>query len=280
MRCLPRCAADARLGVTFSNAGVPTFRVWAPTAKSVSLNVFADADAPACQHRCDDARQRQRRVVVHRAECQLWTNRYYYTYTVNVLSRWASNAIVSNTVTDPYSLSLNANGKRSFVANLASPALKPAGWDDHAIPKLDHPTDISLYELQVRDFSASDMTVPAGAPRQIHGLHRPESNGMRHLRLLQKAGMTHMHLLPSLRHRQRQRNRLHHAVDPERRRQLGRPAGSSGGRPTATASTGATIRSTTRPRTAALPPMPTTARCACASSVRWSSRCTSKACAW
>jgi pullulanase len=40
---------------------------------------------------------------------------------VQVLSRWAGNTLVTNTVTDPYSLSLNANSTRSFVANLDSP---------------------------------------------------------------------------------------------------------------------------------------------------------------
>lgn len=188
-------AAPARLGVTFSN-GLPTFRLWAPTAKAVALNVYAGPDAPlaATVAMTKDAASG---VWSYSAPNALWTNQYYYTYNVKVLSRWASNALVDNTVTDPYSLSLNANGKRSFVADLASAALKPGGWDGHAIPKLDHPTDISLYELQVRDFSASDMTVPAAHRGKFLAFTDPESNGMRHLRALQKAGMSHIHLLPS-----------------------------------------------------------------------------------
>jgi len=189
-------AASAKLGVTFSSAGVPTFRLWAPTAKSVSLNAYADADT-ASATTVAMTRDTASGVWSYTAPDALWTNRYYYTYNVAVLSRWASNAIVNNTVTDPYSLSLNANGKRSFVANLASPALKPAGWDGHAIPKLDHPTDISLYELHVRDFSASDMTVPLEHRGKFMAFTDLESNGMRHLRMLQKAGMSHIHLLPS-----------------------------------------------------------------------------------
>ncbi len=189
-------AAPAKLGVTFSNGGVPTFRLWAPTAKSVSLNVYADADTSTATT-VAMTRDAASGVWSYTAPDALWTNRYYYTYNVAVLSRWASNAIVNNTVTDPYSLSLNANGKRSFVANLASAALKPAGWDGHAIPKLDHPTDISLYELHVRDFSASDMTVPLEHRGKFMAFTDLESNGMRHLRMLQKAGMSHIHLLPS-----------------------------------------------------------------------------------
>ena len=189
-------AANAKLGPSFSAAGVPTFRLWAPTAKSVALNVYADADA-AVASTVAMTRDAASGVWSYTAPDASWTNRFYYTYTVNVLSRWASNGIVSNTVTDPYSLSLNANGKRSLVANLDSAALKPAGWDGHEVPKLDHPTDISLYELQVRDFSASDSTVPQAYRGKFMAFTELESNGMRHLRKLQKAGLSHIHLLPS-----------------------------------------------------------------------------------
>ena len=40
-------AVNSTLGVTFSSAGVPTFRVWAPTAKSVALNIYPDQTAAA-----------------------------------------------------------------------------------------------------------------------------------------------------------------------------------------------------------------------------------------
>jgi pullulanase len=189
-------AANAKLGASFSAAGVPTFRLWAPTAKSVSLNVYADANAAAATS-VAMTRDSASGVWSYTAPNAVWTNSAYYTYTVNVLSRWASNGIVTNTVTDPYSLSLNANGQRSFVANLDGAALKPKGWDGHDIPKLDHPTDITLYELQVRDFSAGDLTVPAAHRGKFMAFTDLESNGMRHLRSLQKSGMTHIHLLPS-----------------------------------------------------------------------------------
>jgi pullulanase len=189
-------AAGSKLGATFNAAGVPTFRVWAPTARSVSLNIYADANAAGAAS-VAMARDGASGIWSYTAPDAGWTNHAYYTYTVNVLSRWAANGVVSNEVTDPYSLSLNANGQRSFVANLDSAALKPGGWDGHEIPKLDAPTDIALYELQVRDFSAADLTVPPAHRGKFMAFTDLESNGMRHLRLLQKAGMTHIHLLPS-----------------------------------------------------------------------------------
>jgi pullulanase len=189
-------AASARLGPSFDSAGVPTFRVWAPTAKAVSLNVYPDAGAASTVN-LPMARDSASGVWQVKAPDASWTNSHYYTYTVDVLSRWAGNTVVHNVVTDPYSLSLSANGQRSFVANLDSAALKPAGWDKHPIPQLAHAGDIALYELQVRDFSASDATVPAAHRGKFMAFADTESNGMRHLKLLQQAGMTHIHLLPS-----------------------------------------------------------------------------------
>lgn len=189
-------AANSALGVTIAPNGVPTFRVWAPTAKSVSLDVYPDADAPRSARypmQKDDASG----VWSFRAPSTAWVNRYYYTYNVQVLSRWADNKVVDNNVTDPYSLSVNANSQRSFVADLASPALKPPGWDRHALPRLEHPADIALYELHIRDFSASDATVPAARRGKYLAFTEHHSNGMRHLRELQKAGLSHVHLLPA-----------------------------------------------------------------------------------
>ncbi|KQV49043.1 pullulanase PulA [Massilia sp. Root335] len=189
-------AAQAQLGVSFDRRGLATFRVWAPTAKSVALNLYARADAatPATVPMTRDAASG---VWSYASTDPQLANRAYYTYTVQVLSRWADNKIVTNTVTDPYSLSLSANSARSFAANLDSPQLKPAGWDDQRIPKLDAPTDIALYELHIRDFSASDATVPAAHRGKYLAFTDANSDGMRHLKSLQKAGMTHVHLLPS-----------------------------------------------------------------------------------
>jgi len=189
-------AAQAQLGVSFDRSGLATFRVWAPTAKSVALNLYASANAttPTTVPMTRDAASG---VWSYAPTNPQLANRAYYTYTVQVLSRWADNKIVANTVTDPYSLSLSANSARSFAANLDSAQLKPAGWDDQRIPKLDAPTDIALYELHIRDFSASDATVPAAHRGKYLAFTDGDSDGMRHLKSLQKAGMTHVHLLPS-----------------------------------------------------------------------------------
>jgi len=189
-------ASREQLGLSFDGAGVPTFRVWAPTAKSVRLNVYSAASGGKTDA-VPMTRDAASGIWHYTARNASWTNRAYYTYTVQVLSRWANNTLVTNTVTDPYSVSVSANSQRSFVANLDSPQLKPAGWDDQRIPRLDAPTDIALYELHIRDFSATDSTVPPAHRGKYLAFTDTESAPMQHLKSLQKAGLTHVHLLPA-----------------------------------------------------------------------------------
>ena len=105
--------------------------------------------------------------------------------------------VETNLVTDPYSLSLSTNSQRSQIVDLADPALAPAGWSSLVKPPLAAPEDIVLYELHIRDFSANDMTVPAGLRGTYKAFTVASSNGMSHLKSLASAGLTHVHLLPA-----------------------------------------------------------------------------------
>lgn len=189
-------ASNASLGTTFDSSDIPTFKVWAPTAQSVSLNIYADANT-STKTSFPLTFDASTGIWSYTAPDANWTNTAYYTYTVNVVSRWANNALVQNEVSDPYSVSLNANGVRSFVANLDDSALKPVSWDSEIIPALAVPMDISLYELHIRDFSFNDSTVPSADRGKYLAFTNTASNGMKHLKLLQQAGLTHVHLLPT-----------------------------------------------------------------------------------
>lgn len=188
-------AVNTVMGVSFTLRNVPTFRVWAPTAKSVTLDTYPDGTSAATGHvaMTRDAGG----TWSYTAPDAGWMNKAFYTYTVQVLSRWAGNNVVTNTVTDPYSVSVNAGSTRSFVGNLDNAALKPAGWDQQSVATVAAPTDITLYELHVRDFSANDATVPADHRGKYAAFADFNSNGMRHLKELQQAGLSHVHLLPS-----------------------------------------------------------------------------------
>ena len=50
---------------------------------------------------------------------------HYYRYVVDVVADGVG--VVRNLVTDPYSISLDTDSQRSYIANLSAPAFKPAG---------------------------------------------------------------------------------------------------------------------------------------------------------
>ena len=172
---------------------VPVVQVWAPTAQAVRLHLFADAK-PETQSTVVPMKFDPAAGVWSAPGNALWLNKFYL-YEVNVFVP-ATGRIETNLVTDPYSLSLSTNSRRSQIVNLDDPALKPAGWDALRKPPLAAPEDIALYELHLRDFSINDQTVPAPHRGTYLAFTDQTSNGMKHLRALAEAGLTHVHLLP------------------------------------------------------------------------------------
>jgi pullulanase len=63
------------------------------------------------------------------------------------------------------------------------------------------PEDVSIYELHVRDFSASDDTVPEHLRGKYAAFNHKGTQsvtaGQQHLQELSTSGLTHVHLLPS-----------------------------------------------------------------------------------
>jgi pullulanase len=181
-------ATPQTLGVSFAADGTPTFKLWAPTAKSVKVNITNGATL----NMVEDAASGVWSVTGDKA----LTNTAYYTYSVQAFSRKDNAAVITNEVVDPYALTLNANSQAALVADISAAGFKPAGWDTHAIPALAAQTDSILYELHVRDFSANDATVSAANRGKYAAFTETTSNGMQHLDKLAKAGLTHVHLLP------------------------------------------------------------------------------------
>ncbi|MFB4263584.1 pullulanase-type alpha-1,6-glucosidase [Nonomuraea sp. GTA35] len=184
-------AATATLGP--SGQVVPRLALWAPTARKVELALYGSGG-------------RTERPVVHRMrrddESGVWSVRGLrswlgreYTYLVTVYSPRAGK-VVTNEVTDPYSLDVTADGERSRLVSLDAAAHRPPGWDRLAKPAAVPLDRASIYELHVRDFSASDATVPA-ALRGTYAAFQCDGAGLRELRALAADGLTHVHLLPA-----------------------------------------------------------------------------------
>ena len=186
-----RAATLTDLGVTVAR-GHTAFVLWAPTAQRVALCLHADGTA------------RARRVLTMQrsATTGAWSTRlsgdltsHTYTYLVDV--HVPGTGWVRNRVTDPYAISLNADSKRSWIGRLDAPGLQPPGWADTPRPqRVQAATDLVIYELHLRDFSAGDASVPAAHRGKYLAFTDSASNGMRHMQALAAAGVTDVHLLP------------------------------------------------------------------------------------
>ena len=188
-------AYDGPLGITFA-AGVPTVYLWAPTAQSVKLHLHDATKTEILPAVTLSAGPQGEWSATGAAD---WVGKYYV-YEI-ALYHPVTSHIEHVMVTDPYAVNLSTNGLFAQIVDLADPALKPAGWDTLVKRSFTAPEDIVVYESHIRDFSATDQTVPA--PRQgkylafVTDSGAVRSDGLNHLAALSAAGLSHVHLLPA-----------------------------------------------------------------------------------
>jgi len=185
---------DGELGALWS-ADKTVFRLWAPTAESVFLNLYRAGEA--------DTEDLQESIPMQRSEKGVWSADKlgdlagtYYTYTVKQQENFGGELVKD--VCDPYAKALGVNGNRAMVVNLGS--TDPKGWgqdgNPHAAKKA---TEAIVYEAHVRD-----LTVHASAgilaKGKFGGLLEQttidaEGEGSV-LDYLTNLGVTHLQLLP------------------------------------------------------------------------------------
>jgi len=178
------------LGAVWS-AEKTAFRLWAPTASAVKVNLYESGTAGT-----EDLLEQVEMVPdvngTWVADKQGDLNGVYYTYLVEVGGKTVEAC-------DPYARTTGVNGQRAMILDLGS--TDPEGWAEDADPHAGNAiTDAVIYELHVRDLSVDESsgiqnkgkflglieagtTNPAGVP-----------TGLDHMKNL---GVTHVHLLPS-----------------------------------------------------------------------------------
>ncbi|MBV9404877.1 MAG: pullulanase-type alpha-1,6-glucosidase [Acidobacteriaceae bacterium] len=167
-------------------------KLWAPTAQNVALQLF---NAAADTTPADTIPMHEHNGVWVGTVDSSWKNKYYlFSVTVWVPS---DAAVDTNITSDPYSIDIALNGTKSRITDLSSEETKPFAWDFIPSPYLRSFSDLSLYELHIRDFSVNDPTVPASHRGMYAAFTDQNSNGMRHLRSLAASGLKAVHLLPS-----------------------------------------------------------------------------------
>lgn len=172
--------------------GNVTFRLWAPTAKSVKLALFDE------QHKALGERTMTRDEASGSWSVQGGQELVgkFYRYDIQVYHP-LSRKLESYQVTDPYSLSLAMNSEFSQVVDLDDPALKPEGWDSLKAPhSQQNPADITIYEAHVRDLTGNDESTKPEHRGKFLGLTDSDSVPVKHLQSLAQSGVSHLHLLP------------------------------------------------------------------------------------
>ena len=166
------------------------FRLWAPTAESVVIHLYAGGTAGK-----EDLLARENMTP---DVCGTWTanirgnlHGVYYTYLVTVNGNEAEAC-------DPYARATGVNGHRAMIIDPAS--TNPEGWEEDSDPHAgQNITDAAIYELHIRDLS---MDEHSGITHKGKFLGLAEtgtvnskgiSTGLDHIKQL---GMTHVHLLP------------------------------------------------------------------------------------
>lgn len=177
------------LGASYTKAKT-VFRVWAPTAQSVKVNIYTSGNA--------EANDKESEIELSADVNGTWSgeqtgdlNGKYYDYTVNVNGSEV-------TAGDPYARSAGLNGVRSMIIDLD--ATDPKGWDKDSDPNANLSfNDAVIYELHIRDLSMDDSSGIKNKGKFLGltetGTETPSGipTGLDHIKDL---GITHLHILP------------------------------------------------------------------------------------
>lgn len=167
------------------DAGSVVFKLWAPTASKVVLNIYEKGNGGAAPQKFD-AVKGEFGVWSYTVENKDDAVGKYYTYTVTT-SAGAQEAV------DPYAKSAGLNGMRGMVIDLADTVAM-----NNDVVELESYTDAIIWETHVRDFSNNI------ADSQYKGKYLAfTETGLKNssdipvgVDYLVDLGITHVHLLP------------------------------------------------------------------------------------
>ncbi len=166
------------------------FRLWAPTAEDVTINLYRSGD-PGADDLLSQLHMQRDIAGTWIAERVGNLNGIYYTYLVLVDGQMMESC-------DPYAKTTGVNGQRAMILDLES--TNPKGWEQDSDPHAGSPiTDAILYELHIRDLSMhrSSRIRNKGKFLGLAEIGRKTKSGfptgLDHIKAL---GVTHIHLLP------------------------------------------------------------------------------------
>lgn len=163
-----------------------SFKVWAPTAEKVVLNLYADGSEGEAYLRCDMTSQKHG-VWELSVKCSHGT---YYTYSVTTASG-------TEEAVDPYAKAVGINGLRGMVVDLS--LTNPEDFDkDTFVDNISSYSDAVIWETHVRDFSNKiESSRYNGKYLAFTEQGLRNSSGFKAgVDYLEELGITHVQLLP------------------------------------------------------------------------------------
>lgn len=164
------------------------FRLWAPTASKVELNLYKEGSGDNLIETVAMTSDVKGTWIYEKSGD---LKNVYYTYSVTVGN-------TTNEAVDPYAKAAGVNGKRGMVIDLE--ATNPEGFGNDTKPEFINMTDAVIYELHVRDLSSDSSSGITNTGKYLGLTETGTKNsdglatGLDHIKDL---GVTHIHLLPS-----------------------------------------------------------------------------------
>lgn len=174
------------LGALYADNGTQ-IKLWAPTAKNVTLNLYNSLDNSATATKT---------YAMTRSDKGVWTLKLDGDY-----RNWAYDYSLlfgngKETVSiDPYAKAVTINGERAVIADYD--AIKPDNFD--RLPEFSKPTDAIIYETSVRDFT-SDPNSGIEHKGKFLGMiesGKTQTGQVTGLDYLKSLGITHVQIMPS-----------------------------------------------------------------------------------
>ncbi|ALO33942.1 alpha amylase [Colwellia sp. MT41] len=182
-------------GVSAVVSKTVSFKLWAPTAQAVAVQLFDDNLQAISGGRLEMVEDSHTGVWQVLSDKQ--ASYAYYKYQLSVYHP-VSQKVETLSVTDPYSLSLSVNSEYSQVVDLNDAITQPENWLNQSIPTVKNVEDNVFYEVHIRDFSANEQRLSNPKFKgKYKAFSETNSNGVQHLKTLQAAGLNNIHLLPT-----------------------------------------------------------------------------------
>ena len=187
-------ALNVELGALYSKRST-VFRIWAPTARSVSVLLYSDGDP-------EKQKNPEKSVVLKRlsepgftgiweAEVKGDLHGTYYEYELLIHG-------VYNHSADPYAHACGINGLRSMVVDMSR--TNPEGWEKTGAPAVKNPSNAIVWEAHVADLTSGEFWNGSSDKKRLYtGVKETgttcdgQPTGFDYIKSL---GITHVQFLP------------------------------------------------------------------------------------